>query len=67
MSQAVVEQLLHSFGLNFGPRELVLFLLSERVLLSCECEGGGLVIDLLHGSFEVILESVGDDLDVGIT
>ena len=66
MSQAVVEQLLHSFGLHFGPRELVLFHLSERVLLSCKCEGGGLVIDLLHGSSEVILERADDDFDVGV-
>ena len=66
MRQAVVEQLLHSFGLNFGPRENFVFLISERVLLSCECEGGGFVIGLLHGSSEVILERVDDGLDVGV-
>ena len=66
MSQAVVEQLFHSFGLNFGSRENFVFLLSERVLLSCECEGGRLSIGLLHGSFEVILERVDDCLDVGV-
>ena len=65
MSQAVVEQLFHSFVPNFGPRENFVFLLSERFLLSCECKGGGLVIDLLHGSAEMILERVDEGLDVG--
>jgi len=64
VSEAVVEQALHSFVLNFAPRELVLFHLSERVLVACKCEGGGLAIDLLHGSSEVILERVDDDLGV---
>ena len=63
VSEAVVEQALHSFVLNFAPRELVLFHLSERVLVACKCEGGGLAIDLLHGSPEAILERVDDDLD----
>ena len=58
--------ILHSFVLYFGPRELVLFRLSERVLDACACEGGGLAIDLLHVSSEVLLERVDDDLDVGV-
>ena len=66
MSEAVVEQAHHSFVLNFGPRELVLLRLSERVLGACECEGGGLAIGLLHVSSEVLLERVDDDLDVGV-
>ena len=66
VSEAVVEQALHSFVLNFGPRELVLFRLSERVLDACACEGGGLAIGLVHVSSEVHLERVDDDLDVGV-
>ena len=62
----MVQQLLYSFVLNFGPREIFFSLLGERVLLSCEYKGGGLVIGLLHGCPEVVLERVSDGLDVGV-
>ena len=67
MTEAVVEEVVHSFLLNFAPRELVRAgHLSERVLVAFTFEGGGLAIDLLHGSSEVVFERVDDDLDVGV-
>ena len=66
MGETVVEQLVHSFVRNFGPREKAALIRSERVLCSCECEGGGLVLHLVDGPPEMVLERVDDLFDVGV-
>ena len=64
--QTVAAQFLHSFVPNFGPRETVALVRSERVLGACDNKGGGLLIDLLDGSPEVLLKRVHDGLHIGV-